>query len=107
MHIMPKGLRNKFIFFFLLILLAVFFTLPSFNKNLPSWWKKYLGSEGFKLGLDLQGGMHLILRVDVEQAINNTLAFSARDLKEVLQKREITAIQLQSNNPHQVNFFPA
>jgi len=101
---MPKGLRNKFIFFFLLILLAVFFTLPSFNKNLPSWWKKYLGSEGFKLGLDLQGGMHLILRVDVEQAINNTLAFSARDLKEVLQKREITAIQLQSNNPHQVIF---
>ncbi|MDP2993201.1 MAG: protein translocase subunit SecD, partial [Deltaproteobacteria bacterium] len=101
---MPKGLRNKFIFIFLLLLLAVFFTLPSFNKNLPSWWKKYLGSEGFKLGLDLQGGMHLILRVDVEQAINNTLEFSARDLREALQKKEITAIQLQSNNPRQVFF---
>ncbi len=78
--------------------------LPSFHKGLPSWWKKYLGGEGLKLGLDLQGGMHLILRVDAEQAIANAHEFSARDLKEALQKKGITAVQLQSNNPRQIIF---
>lgn len=101
---MPKGLRWKFITLFLLILLASVLVLPSFNKNMPEWWKKYLGSEGFKLGLDLQGGMHLVLDVDAEQAIQNGLGFSARDLKEALQKKGVTAVQVGSPNLRQMIF---
>ena len=40
-------------------------------------------SRGLKLGLDLKGGMHLILQVDMESAISNALHRDANDLKAV------------------------
>ncbi|MFH1147214.1 MAG: protein translocase subunit SecD [Pseudomonadota bacterium] len=101
---MPKGLRWKFILLALLIILASVLVLPSFNKNMPEWWKKYMGAEGFRLGLDLQGGMHLVLDVDVEQAIRNGLVFSARDLKDALQKKGVTAVQVGNPSLRQMTF---
>lgn len=101
---MPKGLRAKFILLVFLIILGAVMLLPSFSKNMPAWWSKYLGGGGFRLGLDLQGGMHLILKVDVDEAIKNSLQFSARDLKEALQKNNISAVELQGKTLHEVVF---
>ncbi len=41
-----------------------------------TWWPCRPGgttyvSRGLNLGLDLKGGMHLILQVDMDQAVNN------------------------------------
>ncbi len=62
---MLKKIRWKFTFIGLLVALSVIFIIPSLTKNFPSWWNKVLPSEGMRLGLDLQGGMHLILKVDL------------------------------------------
>jgi len=43
------------------------------------------------LGLDLQGGIHLVLGVDLEKGIENVLDRMAGDLRQALQKKGIGA----------------
>ncbi len=93
---MPKALRWKFALLVLLTLASVAIVLPSFYPDLPGWWKKYLYSQGLKLGLDLQGGMHLVLKVDIDQAVKNATEAAARDLKDVLARKGITVVRLES-----------
>ncbi len=68
------------------------------------WISKYVAPEGLKLGLDLQGGMHLVLKVDLEKAIENTLDLAASDLKEGLSEKKITAVRTNSGDPSKVIF---
>ena len=61
----------------LLLLVAVVVTsflafLPSFPdvfQALPAWAKSILPSKGISLGLDLQGGIHLVMEVDEDRAV--------------------------------------
>jgi SecD/SecF fusion protein len=102
---MPTGLRWKYSLMAALIALSLVFVLPSFYKDTPDWFKKYVYSEGLKLGLDLQGGMYLILKVDVDQAVKNSADLAARDLKESLGHRQITLVRRQGPNPDEILFF--
>ena len=101
---MPKGLRWKFLLMVALFILAVVLVLPSFYKDTPDWFKKNIYGEGLKLGLDLQGGMHLILQVDVDQAVANTAALYARDLKDSLKRRQITTVARKGTSPEVIAF---
>ncbi len=101
---MPKSLRWKFVLMIALFALSLILVIPSFYKDTPDWFKRYIYAQGLKLGLDLQGGMHLVLRVDVDQAVRNALNISARDLKESLQRRHINLVQRESKDPDQVVF---
>ncbi len=83
---MLRTVRLKFLFLFILTVIAVIFVLPSLTGSLPPWWEKHV-SRGLNLGLDLKGGMHLILQVDMEQAVNNNLVRTGADLKELAEKR--------------------
>ncbi len=62
-----------------LILLAIFIVMsvvlylpsnPALYQSLPGWAKKILPDKGIALGLDLQGGLHLVLEVEEERAID-------------------------------------
>ncbi len=101
---MPKGLRWKFALILVLIVLSAISVLPSFYKDTPGWFKKYVYDQGLKLGLDLQGGMHLILKVDVEKAIQNATDLAARDLKDAMASRHITLVRRRSPSPDEVVF---
>ncbi|TFG39559.1 MAG: protein translocase subunit SecDF, partial [Syntrophobacterales bacterium] len=83
---MLRAVRLKFLFLFILTVVAIMFVLPSLTGGLPGWWEKHVSS-GLKLGLDLKGGMHLILQVDMESAVRNALNRDANDLKEMGEKR--------------------
>jgi len=86
---MLRKIRWKFTLIAVLIVLSVLILLPLVAKNLPSWWGKVLPAEGLRLGLDLQGGMHLILKVDLDKAVSNQLELVQRDLRETLRKKQI------------------
>ncbi|MBI5605363.1 MAG: protein translocase subunit SecD [Deltaproteobacteria bacterium] len=88
---MLKKIRWKFTLIGILAALSILLIIPSVTKNFPSWWSKVLPSEGLRLGLDLQGGMHLILKVDLEKAAKNYLELSQHDLRETLRKKQIPA----------------
>ena len=87
---MLRAVRLKIFFLFILTLLAILFVLPSFPVGLPDWWQKHV-SKGLNLGLDLKGGMHLVLEVDMDQAVTNALNRAVPELKEVVEKRGLAA----------------
>ncbi|SHO46205.1 protein translocase subunit SecDF [Desulfopila aestuarii] len=81
------------------VVLTIFTIVPSFYSSTPDWWKKYMAPEGLRLGLDLQGGMHLVLKVNLEKAQENTLEFAASDLKDTLAEKSISAVRTPSTDP--------
>jgi SecD/SecF fusion protein len=83
---MLRAVRLKFLFLFILTVIAIMFVLPSLTGGLPAWWEQHV-SRGLKLGLDLKGGMHLILQVDMESATTNALNRDATDIKQLAEKR--------------------
>ena len=106
---MTKPIRRKFIFLAILTLSAIFFSLPSFIKNLPPGLQRMLSSDGMRLGLDLQGGMNLILKVNLTQAVKSQLEQSVTDLMAAMKEKNISAgpvetvgsnlVRLQLPNP--------
>jgi len=101
---MNTALKLKLGFLFFIIVLAVTTVVPSFYDNTPSWWKKYMAPEGLRLGLDLQGGMHLVLQVNLQKAEENTLELAANDLKDTLAEESVTAVQTKSGSKDTIIF---
>jgi len=91
-----------------LVLSLLFFSAialtPSLYHGVPDWWKKYLAPPGLKLGLDLQGGMHIVLQVDMEKAAENSLDLAASDFKNALAGKNINAVRMTSSNPKIILF---
>ena len=61
---------------------AVVYLLPTVNPQL--WPHKTIN-----LGLDLQGGMHLVLEVEVDRAVENTVERLGQDLRGMLKKERV------------------
>jgi preprotein translocase subunit SecD len=63
---MQRGVSARLVIFLALTLVAVVYLVPSFVRELPPWWSQYLPTDRINLGLDLQGGTHLVLEVKVD-----------------------------------------
>jgi preprotein translocase subunit SecD len=79
---------------------AVLYLVPTFVTDLPSFWKSYLPSQRVHLGLDLQGGTHLVLGVDVQKAVENTLEMNVEDLKRDLADAKISIDSIARKDAH-------
>ena len=101
---MTTSLKIKLAFLVTVILLSVSTVLPSFFPGMPQWWKTYLAPGGLRLGLDLQGGMHLVLKVNLKKAEENTLQFAANDLKDALSEQSISAVRTTATSADTVVF---
>jgi SecD/SecF fusion protein len=101
---MNRTLKWKIALLMFLTIFAGVALVPSFYQQAPAWWKKYLAPEGLRLGLDLQGGMHLVLKVDLERAVENSLELEAQDLKETLAEQQISIVQTPTTSPRTVMF---
>ncbi len=74
-----------------LIVVAVLVLMPSLNVGLPQWWSNL---PKLQLGLDLQGGTHLLLEVKVDEAVKSALARRGEDLKRELKANKIEFRQI-------------
>jgi len=65
-------------------------SLPGVRGSLPDWWKnnKMLGNK-INLGLDLQGGMHLVYRVETEKALESNASRLLQELRDEAAAKEI------------------
>ena len=79
-------------------LLSFVYVLPSIPgvSPLPGWWR-YVRPliiapppEPISLGLDLQGGMHLVLEVDAEKAVENALERRVAEIQRALEREQVT-----------------
>jgi len=71
-----------------LILVSVLYLLPSLLDPLPGWLG-FVADKKVSLGLDLQGGTHLILSVDVDQAVRTYVEVNAEQLRRDLREDDV------------------
>ncbi|MFH1059634.1 MAG: protein translocase subunit SecD [Pseudomonadota bacterium] len=88
---MPRNFTFKLLLVAALMLAAVFFLIPSLGPALPSWWAGFLPTDKIKLGLDLQGGMHLILEVEVDKAVTSAVERASQELQRKLKDDNVRA----------------
>ncbi|MCK5913602.1 MAG: protein translocase subunit SecD, partial [Desulfuromusa sp.] len=69
---MSKSLKFRSVLVILCLLLSFFAIAPTLMRDsLPQWWTDSFSP--IQLGLDLQGGMHLVLGVDVDKAVESRI----------------------------------
>jgi preprotein translocase subunit SecD len=90
-----KNLRLRGVIVLVLILLAFLYLTPTLSGKLPGWSSGILPQEKIRLGLDLQGGMHLVLGVAVDKAVENALDMDLEGLKTDLRERNIRFQELR------------
>ncbi len=88
---MKKSIKGRLLTLIAFLIIAIFFLLPSTSiySKLPAWWGDVFPDKGVSLGLDLRGGMHLVLEVDVEKAVDNAIERMAGTLKGALERKEV------------------
>jgi len=67
-----KKVGGRFVLLGFVVVLSLAFFIPSYPSlyhSLPGWLKKVLPNKGITLGLDLQGGIHLVLEVEEDRAV--------------------------------------
>jgi preprotein translocase subunit SecD len=82
-----------------LVVLALVYVVPSVCSTLPNWWRTLgiLPTEKIHLGLDLQGGMHLVLEVQTERAVENRIERAAQELRDAMKKARIRYADLATS----------
>ncbi|HXH72065.1 MAG TPA: protein translocase subunit SecD [Mariprofundaceae bacterium] len=74
-------------------------SLPNIAKA-PSWWPSAM-SKPMSLGLDLKGGIHLVLDVDVDKAITHTVEEDLGTVRQELRKARIRYSKLEADGRSQ------
>ena len=80
-----------------LTFLAVLILLPSISGALPDWWTNTIPTPKIQLGLDLQGGTHLLLEVKLDEAIKTQLRRVAEDLKQEMKQNKLEVKNVASD----------
>ncbi|UCE79403.1 MAG: protein translocase subunit SecD [Nitrospiraceae bacterium] len=90
---MKKNVLWRFLLIGFTVLVAAVFFLPNtpLFKYMPAWWQKSMPNKGIVLGLDLQGGLHLVYEVQGDQAVRTSTERYAFLIKEALEKKELEA----------------
>ncbi len=85
---MSKSLKLRGALVISLIALSVIVLAPTFaGQSLPQWWTGNF--EPINLGLDLQGGMHLVLGVEVDEAVENRVDSLVDQTEQLLRERDV------------------
>jgi preprotein translocase subunit SecD len=99
-----RGIRGRLLLLSLTVLISIVFFLPStpVYPTLPDWWKKYLPSRGVTLGLDLQGGIHMVLEVEEEKAVENLVERTASSIKDLLDTEKLPVESVKRTGPSEL-----
>ena len=75
------------------MLLSIIFFIPSTSmySSMPEWLKSSLPEKGITLGLDLQGGVHIVYEVDGDKAAEITTERIAGSLTNIFLDKKIEA----------------
>src|SRR4249919_299531 len=87
-----KKIGGRLALLALVVVASVVFFLPSYPplyKALPYWLRAVLPNKGITLGLDLQGGIHLVLEVEEDRAVEIAVDRSVTAIQDLLVDKKI------------------
>jgi preprotein translocase subunit SecD len=87
---MDKSLKWRIAVVLAVLAGAVAYGLPTFTDSLPSWWSQ----KKVSLGLDLKGGIHLVMGVDVNVVLENAAGRAAEELRRSLAEKSVSAVKV-------------
>lgn len=90
---MKKKIIWRFAIIGLTLVLAFIFFLPNTPafQYMPGFWKDNMPNKGITLGLDLQGGVHLVFEVEGDRAVGIATERIAQSLKDIFAKKRLNA----------------
>lgn len=88
-----ENLRLRTVLAGLGLLLGVIWMMPNFVNLQGKWWPS---SKKLNYGLDIQGGLHLVMGVDVEGVVNESLTRLASSLKSEFAKEGIAVTDIKT-----------
>src|SRR5947208_3363958 len=99
-----KPVQGRVILLSLAVILSVILFIPStpLFKHMPGWWKEYLPSKGITLGLDLQGGIHLVLEVESDRAVEIAIDRVANNMAELLTEKKVPVESIKRTSPTEI-----
>jgi len=77
------------------IIAAIVYCIPTFQ---PEIWPH----TKINLGLDLQGGMHLVLEVNTDKVVESAIERYSQELRELAKKNQIQGIQVERPGPYRI-----
>jgi len=77
------------------IIAAIVYCLPTFQPRI--WPHKKIN-----LGLDLQGGMHLVLEVDTAKVVESAMERNFQELRDLVRKNQIQGVALERPGPDRI-----
>jgi preprotein translocase subunit SecD len=89
----------------LVMVTSVVCFLPSYQpvyQALPAWAKGVLPNKGITLGLDLQGGIHMVMEVDEDRAVEIAVDRSVTSLQDLLADKKIAVESVKRTAPEQI-----
>src|ERR1700690_1321655 len=90
---MKKNIIWRLLLIGLTIIISFVFFLPNtpLFKLMPGWWQKNMPNKGIILGLDLQGGLHLVFEVEGDKAVETSTDRYVYLIKELFVKKKFQA----------------
>jgi len=78
-------------------------SMPGVRDSLPDWWKnnRVLGNK-ISLGLDLQGGMHLVYQVQTDQAVSSATSRLMGSLKSSAAEKAVPLTDIKQTSATEI-----
>ena len=100
-----KKVGGRFALLALVVVLSVVFFVPSYKplyQALPDGVRKILPDKGITLGLDLQGGIHMVMEVDEDRAVEIAVERSVNSLQDLLVDKKLPAESVKRTASNQI-----
>ncbi len=100
-----RKVGGRLILLALVVVMSLIFFIPTyqpFYQALPGWLKRVMPNKGITLGLDLQGGIHLVMEVDETRAVEIAVDRSVVSLQDLLVDKKIPVESVTRTGPTQV-----
>ena len=86
---MFQSIKLRVLIASVVILASAYFLLPSVLPEIPASVRNLVLKNRIHLGLDLQGGMHLVLEVDTAKALEGNIERLANNVKDALMEKRV------------------
>jgi protein-export membrane protein SecD len=98
---MDKKIQTKFYISIFVAVLSIYMVIPTLwslynpqSDTLPKW----MPQTGMTLGLDLKGGVHMVLGVDLDKVVRDQLNSYSTALQKAFDKKEIKNVKVSFNS---------
>lgn len=79
------------------LFVSLIYITPSINPELPDWWKRFLPDKKVSLGLDLKGGIHMILETETQKAIEAHMDGILEELRREAKAEKIKIVEIKKS----------